>query len=409
MMTIASILDSRQKTTITLILLLAITGFSIAIGSVAAFINEYGSGGTIKPQSQWYEALDYVESTNQPVQSQQFFVQTNASADLYLLNSTQFANYLTNKTLPANPTIQGINGIFSEDWNVTYLHQHYDLPVINETGQNSRHVWMVVLLSNPSTGNVTVQFEVRLGYTLLKKVIYDMAIFAKFLDMACFGIVSFKLLWATRKLKKSEGESKRAEIVRGMGIAYLCVFGAFFLGELRVYWEGETGGFMPYLFKINYNSTSLPISYFDLFVCFLLMLVSLTFLSLTYTVEKKVKNFRHPFISYVQLVAMCLFPFVFAYPAMFLFAIIFLVVAICIAAVLLVGVYIQVAINSEGLLRKRAIFTLLGLALPLTCFALREFVPNVGDLLRIILDSVTICGLLFFWWGNMKYLEKPPA
>lgn len=389
-------------------------GFSFTISSVAAIINQYGSGGTLKPGEQWYEALDYSEITNQPVTSQKFFVQTNASINLYLLDAAQFTTYMVNKTVLATPVIQGINGIFTEEWNVTFLNVTCHLPVINVSAQNSRHVWMVVLLNNTAGPGVSVQFNVRLGYTSGEQLLADLASFAKFLDMACFAIVSIKLLWATRKLRKNQEDSNRAEIVRGMGLAYLCVFGAYFIGEMNQYLGEEYGGgFQPSLFRINYNLSGLPLNYFDLSICFLLMLVSSTFLSLTYTVEKKLKNFRYPILGIIQLAATCVIPFVFALPGnmpfMFLFALFFLVIAIVLGAALIVTVYVQIAIKSSGLLRKRAIFTLLGLILPLSCFAIREFGHNtIGNWFFIILDLVTICGLLFFWWGNMKYLEKPP-
>jgi len=406
----ASMLNSRRTIILISISLVAVMGFSLAIHHVAAYINEYGSGGTMKPGTQWYEALDYYESTSQPVTSQRFFIQSNASVDLYLLNATQFSTFSANKTLPATPSWAGINGIITEDWNVTYLHAHYGLPVINETAQKSRHVWMMVLLDNKASANGSVLINVRLGYTPLKITIDDLNVFATWLDISVFGVVSFKLLWASTRLKKIEAARKRSETVRGMGLGYMCVFGAFFLGEFRVYWNNELGGFMPTLFKITYNLTNVPINYFDLFICSLCMLVSLTFLSLTYTVEKKVKDFRYPIISYIQLVATCLFPLVFAIPAMFLFALIFLVGAIGLACALLITVYVNIAIKSTGLPRKRAIFTLLGLAIPLTCFVIREFASNtIGAWFTISLDFATIFGLLSFWYGNMKYFEKTPV
>nr|MDO8115347.1 hypothetical protein [Candidatus Sigynarchaeota archaeon] len=389
-----------------LILSCVAAGCSILFGSVSASLGENGSEGTIKWHEQWYEILDYGESTTISVKSQEFLVRTNASADLYLLDATEFGNYLLYTTLPS-PSRRLNASDFTEEWTVSYLNTTYGLPIINETG-NYHHVKFYILLANENAENVSVKFLVRLGYPPLKIVLNHISIFAKWLAITCFALVSSRLIIASVNLRKTEKESKRADTLLGSGLAYMFGFVAFFLGELRVYINDETGGFIPSMFHIDYNIPNFPINYFDLFICTLLMLGSLTFLALTYIVERKVKSRKIPIISYNQLVATFIFPFVFLVPALFVFAVFYLFAAIVLATAQIVTVYLHIAIKGSGILRKRAIFTLLGILLPVSCFIIRLFATNtLGDSFYTLVDLTDVFGLLCFWWGNIKFVEKP--
>jgi hypothetical protein len=409
-------MDSRKTSIIILISLVAVIGFSITTSSVAAYISEYGDSGTLRPGTQFYDTLTVGEGIKPPVNNQPFTVQTNGTLELYLLNATAFAQYLSNESnssIPSTPILPktawlpvSVNGLFSQEWNVTYLNETYGLPIINNTG--GRSVWMMVLLANPINATSSVKFMVRLNYTQFAQFVNDLTAFTRFLDISCFGIVSIKLLWATRRLTKAEETKNRAEIVRGMGLAYLCVFTAYSIGWLQSYLDENYGPFALNPLQINFNLPHVPSNSYNLFTMLLYMLASLTFLALTYSVQKRLKNAKHPIVAYMQLVAACLFPIVFLLPLLYLVAIIYLIVALVAAAVLVITVYVQLAIKFTGIIRYRSIATLIGMVLPLGCFAIREFAPNmIGNWFFIILDMVTVCGLLFFWWGNMKYLERP--
>ncbi len=379
---------------------------SFLASGVAASLGTDGSRGNIMWHQQWYETIDFSESTKTNPQSQQFYVHTNASANVYIMDATEFADYIINGTLPAVPDYV-VLGEFYEQWSVSLLNSTYDLPIIEEPANNLRHVELYLVLSNENPTNTSLQFLVRLGYTPLQIFSGDLSIFIKFLAISCFALVSLLLFWKSMQIRRLEKESKHADTLRGFSIGYFFGFLAFFLGEFRVYWDSETGGFMQKLFEIRYDIANFPINYFDLFICSLLMLGSLTFLAMTYIVEKKVRNRRIPIVSYNQLIATGLIPLVFAFPPLFVFSILYLTVAIGIAAAQIIIVYLQVATKSAGRLRLRAILILLGIMLPVTCFILRLFVQNtIGNIFYIAVDSIDVFGIYCFYLGNIKFADK---
>jgi hypothetical protein len=403
---LSRLLGSRVKVRACLVGLSIIIFASCLVTGVSASLGDNGSTGTVAVHAQWVETIDLWESKGNPGKPQVFYVRTNASAHLHVLNATRFSSYLSTGVLPGTPR-QVVNGEFSEEWTVAYLNATYHVPAINDTTGQNHHVRVYIVLANENGDNITVKYLVRLGYPPLKQVLGHVSAFAKLLALTCFALLSIRLLWASFTLRKTGTELKRAGTLQGSGMAFMFGFVAFFLGELRVWMEGEMGGFMPKLFEIQYNITGFPINYFDVFICSLLMLGSLTFLALTYVVEKKVKDRRIPVITYNQLVATALFPLVFAFHELFVFSMLYLLVAISLAAAQIITVYLQVAIKNAGVLRKRAILTLLGIIIPVSCFIIRLLGSNpFGDIFYIIVDFSDVLGLLFFWLGNIKYSEK---
>ncbi|MBN2154271.1 MAG: hypothetical protein JW839_22645 [Candidatus Lokiarchaeota archaeon] len=379
---------------------------SFLAGSAAARLGDNGSSGNIAWQQQWHEFIDFGESTSGSVQPRQFYVHTNASTAVYVLNATGFADYITSSSLPAIPDIV-VNGEFEEQWTVSFLNITYGLPIVDEPVNNYRHVELYLVLANENPVNTTVQFLVRIGYAPHGMFLADLSVFIKFLAVASFAIVSIMLLWKSRSIRLHEEKSKRADTLRGFGLGYFFGFLAFFLGEFRVYWESETGGFSQRLFEIRYDVVNFPIDYFDLFICTLLMLGSLTFLAMTYIVEKKVKSRRVPVVSINQLIATGLIPLVFAIPPLFIFSIVYLTVAVAIAAAQIVFVYVQLAAKSAGWLRWRSILILLGIMLPVSCFVIRLFVQNpLGSIFYIVVDSIDMLGIYLFYLGNIKYADR---
>jgi hypothetical protein len=390
--------------------LFAIIACSIVFLATAALLGRASavlsnSMGSIEPHGHWYEYVEYIEAPADAGKTREFYFHSNATVDIYLLNSTAFGTWLNNGTLLAPPAFASTADVV-EPWSIDFLNATRGFEV-NSTLSGSRKVVFFVLVVN--SADATVKFVARLDYKQWGTLLSEFSVFCQFLAILCFSLVSIRLLAAARSLKKEEGQANRAQSLRGFGIGYALVTAELLLAVFRVQWENNTGGFLPKLFGIEYNIPGFPISYFDLFICTILVLGSLTFFTLCYIVEKKVKGRRVPIFSYNLLVSMALVVLIFAFPPMFVFSIVYLIIALALAAAQIIVIYFALAIRSEGVMRRRSILIALGIIIPFISIAFRLFlvnsIPGLYDY-RSLFELGNVVGVLCFYWGNIKYLEK---
>ncbi len=390
--------------------LFAVLACSIAFLASAALIGRASAAlsstiGNIEPYGYWYEYAEYIENSAGAGDTREFYFHSNAKVDIYLLNTTAFGTWLNSGTLLAPPAFTNTTNVV-EQWSIDFLNATRGFE-IDSTSQGSRKIVLFVLVLN--SADVTVKFVARLGYKQWDVLLNEFTAFCQFLAVLCFALVSIRLLMAARSLKKEEGQENHVQSLQGFGIGYALVTAELMLAIFRAYWETNTGGFLPKVFDIEYNIPNFPISYYDLFICIILVLGSLTFFTLCYIVEKKVKGRRIPVFAYNLLVSMAFLVLVFAFPDMFIFTIVYLVVALVLAAAQIIVIYLTLAIRSAGIMRRRSVLIALGIIVPFISIAFRLFlvsaIPGLYDY-RSIFELGNVLGVLCFYWGNIKYLEK---
>jgi hypothetical protein len=380
----------KKNNIIFLISLLIIGLFSlISFVQAAGWIDEQQ---ILKPNEYYNKFYSFGENTN-PIT---FDIQSNASVDVYFLNNSAMGSFLTTGSLPT-PNYANITNI-NAPWTVDYLHNQYHIDLLNASdGSNYTEFYIVVFNHGINSANVIV----RLGYVPLNDFLDNFGTFLHIGSIIAFGFVSIKLLFFAHKYRKDKDFTK-AKILQGYGLGIFLVFLEFVLADVRSYWEHEIGG-LPNIYRVALNVPSnFPINYYDGYIATIILLAAGDFMFLCWIVEKEVKQRKIPIVSYNLILSGFLPLLIFVIPSAGLGLFIYFFISLSIAVVQIALVYLQVIGQNEGMVRRKALSVLLGIAIPMIAIVLRLFAhPPIGPIWDILLDSSMIFGMWLFYRGNI--------
>ena len=132
--------------------------FFVGIFAVMSYVSASGwidQNTTVNPGSYYVDSFQFGQTS----QNVQFFVSSNTTVDIYILNGTAMGNFLTSGNFPA-PNFPNTQ-LATEWWNLTYIASRYDLN-ISHYSDGSDFVVFYILVVN--TGNDYANIIVRLGY-----------------------------------------------------------------------------------------------------------------------------------------------------------------------------------------------------------------------------------------------------
>jgi hypothetical protein len=112
------------------------------------------STGNIDPHGHWYEYAEYIETPADAAKPREFYFHSNATVDLFLLNTSAFGTWLANGTLLAAPAFVATTDAV-ESWSIDFLNETRGFE-IQASAQGNRKVVLFVLAVN--SANVTVKF-----------------------------------------------------------------------------------------------------------------------------------------------------------------------------------------------------------------------------------------------------------
>ncbi len=185
--------------------------FFVGIFAVMSYVSASGwidQNTTVNPGSYYVDSFQFGQTS----QNVQFFVSSNTTVDIYILNGTAMGTFLTSGNLPA-PNFPNTQ-LATEWWNLTYIASRYDLN-ISHYSDGSDFVVFYILVVN--TGNDYANIIVRLGYLPVNDLQDNLETFLHNASIVAFGYVAFKLLSDSAKAKK-ENDLMKASILRGYGL-----------------------------------------------------------------------------------------------------------------------------------------------------------------------------------------------
>ena len=369
--------------------------FFVGIFAVMSYVSASGwidQNTTVNPGSYYVDSFQFGQTS----QNVQFFVSSNTTVDIYILNGTAMGIFLTSGNLPA-PNFPNTQ-LATEWWNLTYIASRYDLN-ISHYSDGSDFVVFYILVVN--TGNDYANIIVRLGYLPVNDLQDNLETFLHNASIVAFGYVAFKLLSDSAKAKK-ENDLMKTSILRGYGLGITLLFTEFILADIRSYWSHEIGGFSNTYQIILNLPKNFPISTYDPFIATIFFLAAGDFMFLSYIVEKNIRQRKIPWISYNLILAGVLSWLVFLIPTAALGLFIYLLASLMLAIIQIPLVYIQVIVQNEGIVRTRALMILLGILIPTIALIMQEFVQStIGPLWDIIWNLLLIFGMLLFYRGNV--------
>jgi hypothetical protein len=396
-----------KKTTLLICSVMVFAAFLIYPRNAAAILE-------MRPQideGKWiYENFSF--SDTEPVP---FTVQTAGNVSIWFLAPAEFVPLMNLNgsinitTAPAdlNSIRDGtlVNGVYTieRQWTMSYLNTTYDLPIqvtVSADGKTSSSVNVYMIVQNHGPGAQRVMIQLEPSSTLLDHLDLSTKWMIVFL---MFGLV-FWLFWSARENSKSPEKQHKAKMYYGFAAGFGFGLAARVFGEIVHYTETDAvlyvfpqdkmqGSIGSLLFGIRANTAIYPV--------ILLMLLSLAFVGFSYIVEKIVKN-RKPILTVNLIAAAVSAPFILAFPGATDIIILYIIASIGLAAATILIVYVTVAKSTSGAIRRQAIYTMIGVVLPIvfqvfgTAFKLGTFQYS-SEIQGILFNSVVIIGLLLFY------------
>jgi hypothetical protein len=344
-------------------------------------------------------------------------VKTAGNVSIWFLSSEQFyplifpngsINY-TKVSLAAdlNSIDDGtlFNGVYTieQQWTMSYLNTTYGLPIITTTSEDGKtsssvNIYMIVQNHGPGAQRVMIQLEPASLF------LSHVNISTKWMIVFLMSALVFWLFWSAKENSKSPERLHKAKMYYGFAAGFGFGLAARVFGEFIHYMEQDA---VLYLFpqdKLQGTIGSLLFggrSNTSISSVILLMLLSLAFVGFSYIVEKIVKN-RKPIITFNLIIAAGSAPFILAFPEATDAIIGYIIASIGLAAANVIIVYVTVAKSTSGVIRKQAIYTMIGVILPIvfqvfgSALKIGTF-PNAADIQGILFNSAVIVGLLLFY------------
>ncbi len=388
--------------------------FSMVLAVFVIFPSNVGAIIEAKPELQ-QDALywDYISFGE--TQAVPFTVKTTGNVSIWFLTPVEFSPLLPDNGSLITPSgaanLNSIddgtlsNGVYTieQQWTVAFLNITYGLPITEKQGadgKNSSVVNLYIVIQNHGPGTLNVMIQLK----PISEFLNHLSISTKWMMIFIMFALVVWLLWNGRTSAKSEERKHKANMYYGFGIGFGFGLAARIVGEFTHYYDRDVGlylfpqdrlqGSIASVLFGSKASTAIPS------VIFLIML-SLAFVGFSYIVEKIVKN-RKPFFTVNLIVAAAVAPLTLVIPEVTDIIIIYIIASIGLAIVNVMIVYITVAKSTSGALRRQAIFTLVGVILPVVFQVFDGLITfgaimNAADIKAIVLNSLVVFGLLLFY------------
>ena len=357
---------------------------------------------------------DYFSFTEQ--QPVPFTIKSVGNVSIWLLTPSEFTPLLYDNgtcqvpSIPAdfNTITDGslVNGVYiiQQQWTVNFLNTTYGFPIYTPPGDNAKpSVAVYLVVQNHGAGNQRVLIQVKPELEFLTHLSSS----TKWLMIFLNAVLVIWLFWNGHACARSETQKNKARMYIGFGAGFGFGMAARILGETIHYYDRDVG---LYLFpqdrlqgsiaSIIFNSqatTAIP-------AMLLVMLLALAFVGFSYIVEKIVKN-RKPVFTFNLIVAAAVTPLVLFLGDYTDIILGYVMISIVLALVNVLLVYIAVARSTSGDLRKQAIYTMVGVLIPVILQAFDAAI-SFGSFLyapevkAIVLNSIVVLGLVLFYKSN---------
>ncbi|MEX2682442.1 MAG: hypothetical protein Q6373_012645 [Candidatus Sigynarchaeota archaeon] len=365
----------------------------------------------IRENELFWDAFAFGEQ--QPVP---FTVKSAGNVSIWILTPTEFAPLLHDNGTCQVPSVAAdlntitdgslVNGVYviQQQWTVDFLNITYGLPKYTPSSAGARpSVYVYLVLQNHGPGDQRVLIQVK----PVLEFVSHLSISLKWLMIYINAVLVIWLFWNGHACTRSETQKNKARMYYGFGAGFGFGMAARIIGETVHYYDRDVG---LYLFpqdrlqgtiaSVIFNSqatTAIPATLF-------VILLALAFVGFSYIVEKIVKN-RKPVFTVNLIVAAAVAPFMLVLGDYTDIILGYVMVSIVLALLNVMLVYIAVARSSSGILRRQAIYTMVGVLIPVI-FQVFDAAITFGnflysaDIKSIVFNSIIVLGLIVFYKSN---------
>lgn len=387
-----------------IILFESVLFYVLFVQSAAATINVAGSILPDQFRIQTFESNNLTDNTigvesNKWINLQpgKFQIEFEASGELslYLVNETEMAKWVSEASFISKKAWINITSLYDVllSYDVLTSESYGFEPIIRESVNDTESysfVIVYILIINERTEEVQFSFQFDQINELLS---FFEDFFRLVLIVVLFGIG----ILLVRDFKKTKVEDKiRAEIYLNYGIGL--IIAGFALASWKVY----------HWYRILYPSDTWLQSFIwadapedflfssSIFVFFTFVALGFSIFFISYTVENNVQQRKKPILTILLLIMEVMLIMGTVFTQIINIVIFIWIVVLILTGLNIVFTYALLIKSSAGIVRKKAIFTILGITLAFAFLALREFI------IPEFICNATGCFSLFLFYSGLK-------
>ena len=312
---------------------------------------------------------------------------SQAPLNLILLNETEYGQFLLGQ--PFNYYGKYLqNTSINAEWNLTSLASEYNIPYVSFQG--AYEAQFLILINNTSSQNIT--FQLRLNYQSVTLSALENT--GRLGLILMFAVLSLFLFVRSRQFKQEQEEYK-AKFLQSYSIAFLFGFLDYLMWEIQKWTLTETGNNL--FFTVNVGTNFFFRDHYQTIQVINLALLGITVLFLIRQLELVVLKKKHAYISVDLFCASIMMVISLFLPIIFDIIFLWYVIALVIAIIGFVGIYLKTAFTSNGYVRMKALFVVIGVMAPyMVSFIQGNWIPN------IIGYMISVTGLVLFYYGAVS-------
>ncbi|MFX0103791.1 MAG: hypothetical protein ACFFCS_29785 [Candidatus Hodarchaeota archaeon] len=418
-------MEKQRKLQLVLIFSILSTALFIFVQPTSAILEEKA---TVQPGDYWHKETSI--STND---SKELVIKSTANFSIWFLNVSEYADFLVDDTInisaiPADfntfadgeidttEAVQGVyvirEGLTSEAFNAS----PYNLPleVTNPAEPTKLGVYLYVVVQNHDLADEQV---IMIMFDPKPYFLDNIRVFFKIGGMALQLILVIWLFFSIKEAKRDK-EEHRIKSYTAWGFGFTLALISKVIMEAAHYYDRDVG---LYLYPQNRLQGALVSVIFPSAVntavptAIFLMTFGGAFIGYIFVIERLIKK-KKPILTVNLAIAAGLMPLVWVLPedpvlGPLTYADIFtmyLLASVIIGVVMVFLTYINVAVKTTGALRKKALFTMLGVILPMLFQILEHFdllpktIPDVSVWKTVLAQSLVMLGFIFFYKAMKK-------
>ncbi|MFX0098788.1 MAG: hypothetical protein ACFFCS_04345 [Candidatus Hodarchaeota archaeon] len=408
-------MERQRKLQIVLILSMFSTGFFFFVQPTSASIE---TKPTVQPGDFWrYETRI---STND---SLDFVVKTDGNFSIWFLNATDYASFILNNVTPGvPPTFKTLDGELDQYSSVPDVHvistklsakilnaSPYYLPlnVTDASKPDELGIFLYIVVQNHDSIERRILIQ-------LDPAPYFLSHLVGFTKLSTIAVQTILMIWLFFSIKeaKRDKEERLIKSYVAWSWAFTFALASKLVMEAAHYYDRDVGFylypqdrlqgvFVSIIFPSAVN-TAVPTVIF-------MMALAGAIVGYLYVVEKVLKN-KKPILTLNLLIAAGVMPLALVLPESpaigpFTWAdilVIYWMISGIIGLVLIISTYINVAVKAKGKWKKKAIFTMFGIILPIAFTLLEHFdympgIPPKYFIRQIISQSIVLLGFFLFY------------
>lgn len=414
-------LEKQRKFQLVLIISMLSTMFFLFTPPSAAVLEDKP---TVQPGDYWN--VERLFSSEDPTE---LVVKSQANISIWFLNVTEYANFLVNNDTSGKPATfntleDGTIDQYSTIPGVYVIREQLSVDILNATPYN-----LPKEVTNPSDGTESVYLYVvaqNHDSTEAKFMIhlepkpYFLDHLRSFMKFSSIVVQIMLIIWLFFSIKeaKRDNEEHRIKSYAGWGFGFTLALVSKLIMEAAHYYDRDVGLFLypqnrlqgaivSVLFPSAVN-TAIPTVIF-------LMTFGGAFIGYIFVIEKVIKD-KKPILTVNLAIASCLMPLIWVLPETPVagpvtwadILTLYLLASVIIGLVMVFTTYINVALKTTGNLRRKAIFTMLGVVLPMAFQILEHFdflpldIANLEYYRVIIAQAMVLLGFLLFYKAMKK-------